>query len=429
MVAVTEHPSADQLADLAADELPADFGAMVEAHVFECQQCYDLLAEAESMGQVLRNAPDPVMPDDVWGRLAEAFAAAGGVAPSVPATPASPALADEEQWLTQSWPAVPDAGWTPQAPDPQPSPPTFFEDAPTSQWQVFVDEADDEVDDRPRRIRAAEAAAAETGPNAPADHVPRRREGSRLGRPSMSVSRLRSRRDVREERRHASLERYGRPLGIAAGVVLAVGLGGVAVKGLAGAGTADSSVSVAAGANPEAASGDAATTGLGVVSTGTNYTKTTITTAALKQAKAAMSLAAADGAGAPAGGSMPATARDANGSAAAGSSAAASVPATATQKLAGTPSPVPGPATRAASAGDGSDQRLRDPAALQACLKELGVTAGTTPILVDLAKFDGRDAAIIVLAGRDGGYEVWAVARGCRTGAGGQLSYTSVPAS
>jgi len=80
-------------------------------------------------------------------------------------------------------------------------------------------------------------------------------------------------------------------------------------------------------------------------------------------------------------------------------------------------------------AGDGSDQRLRDPAALQACLKELQVPPGTTPIMVDLAKFDGRDAAIIVVAGRDGGYEVWAVARDCRTGAGGQLSYTSVPAS
>jgi hypothetical protein len=421
VVTVTEHPSAEQLADLAADELPADFGAVVETHVFECQQCYDLLAEAETMGQVLRNAPDPVMPDDVWNRLAGALAAAGEVTPAA----AAPAPTDDEQWLTQTWPAVPAVGWTPQAPEPQPSPPIVLDDAPTSQWQVFVDEADDEVDARPRRIRAAEAAAAETGPNAPADHVPRGREGSRLGRPTMVVSRLRSRRDVREERRHASLERYGRPLGIAAGVVLAVGLGGVAFRGLAGVGASRSSMS-AAGANPEAASG-AAAQALEVVSTGTSYTKATITTAALKQAKTTLSLVTAGGGDAPAA-SASGSHRDAGSAAAAGSLAAATG-ATEPRKSIGTPSPVPGAATRAATAGDGSDQRLRDPAALQACLKELGVTPGTTPILVDLAKFDGRDAAVIVLAGRDGGYEVWAVARDCRTGAGGQLSYTSVPAS
>jgi hypothetical protein len=90
-----------------------------------------------------------------------------------------------------------------------------------------------------------------------------------------------------------------------------------------------------------------------------------------------------------------------------------------------------GPATEAAKSPEGGDpeaaaatppptaltqgQLLRSPAALQECLAAIGA-AQVEPVAVDLARYAGREAAIIVLPAEGGGYDVWVVARDCRKG-------------
>jgi hypothetical protein len=76
----------------------------------------------------------------------------------------------------------------------------------------------------------------------------------------------------------------------------------------------------------------------------------------------------------------------------------------------------------AAAAGNGS---LRDPAALRACLGALNA-ADQQVVAVDLARFNGRDSAVIVLRASGGEYDVWVVARDCRPGADGTLKYVSM---
>jgi hypothetical protein len=47
---------------------------------------------------------------------------------------------------------------------------------------------------------------------------------------------------------------------------------------------------------------------------------------------------------------------------------------------------------------------------------------------VDLATYEGREAAILLLTAADGrGHEVWAVERSCAPGAEGALKYTRLP--
>jgi hypothetical protein len=66
--------------------------------------------------------------------------------------------------------------------------------------------------------------------------------------------------------------------------------------------------------------------------------------------------------------------------------------------------------------------QLTDPRALQGCLEAIGA-GDADPLAVDLARFRQREAALIVLPGRNGGQEVWAVARDCRPGADGTMYY------
>ena len=95
----------------------------------------------------------------------------------------------------------------------------------------------------------------------------------------------------------------------------------------------------------------------------------------------------------------------------------------------GTPAPKPQPTLSGLSqdgtAAAAGNETLRDPAALRACLGALGVQ--DEPVLaVDLARYNGRDSAVIVLRATGGAYDVWIVARDCRPGADGTLKYVSM---
>jgi len=93
------------------------------------------------------------------------------------------------------------------------------------------------------------------------------------------------------------------------------------------------------------------------------------------------------------------------------------------------PSPTP---DAGSGTGPGPDQKqaqdlsspafLSRPEALRGCLDAIGAR-NEKPIAVDLARFSGREATVIVLPGRDGGYQVWVVGRDCRPGADGTIYY------
>ena len=70
---------------------------------------------------------------------------------------------------------------------------------------------------------------------------------------------------------------------------------------------------------------------------------------------------------------------------------------------------------------------VRNPSRLAACLATLDL-ARDRVVAVDLATYEGREAAILVLEPpTGGGYEVWAVERTCGSGVGGALKYTRLP--
>jgi hypothetical protein len=204
---------------------------------------------------------------------------------------------------------------------------------------------------------------------------------SRLHRPARGPSR--SRRDMRQEVRDVRSGRRGTMLAAVAGVVIVLALAGFAVKGFI---TSSGSGTDAAGA----AAGESALTGTGsgsrVVTTGTAYTETGLP----DQVHALMAEVAEGGTGPDGSGDAPA-------------------------------------ATRSVAAPGSGNLGLRDPEQLKGCLTALNA-GPVQPVAIDLATYEGQEAAIIVLVGDDGGYEVWVVARTCQAGADGTIKFAQIPA-
>ena len=168
-----------------------------------------------------------------------------------------------------------------------------------------------------------------------------------------------SRRAVRWRERTPGL------LAAAAAVVLAVGLGGLILRG----GGGDSGTATSAGASAELRTSAARTAAPpAVLASGTAYTRARLTTQV--QALLADRPVADAGATAPRG-------------------------------------------------------RLATPAGLRDCVNALGATGA--PLAVDLATFDGSPAAIFVLPAAGGGREVWVVSPSCRPGADGTRYFTRLP--
>jgi len=185
--------------------------------------------------------------------------------------------------------------------------------------------------------------------------------------------------------------RRGTVLAVAAGVVVAAGLGGVvwSVVGDQFGSAADSTAAGGAGAAPAVAALAP------VLSTDRNYTEGKL--AADAKALVEKAKTGADGV-------KTSLAPSAKGD---GATREASIPAAAPEVTAGA-------------------EALAQPAVLAACLDALDA-ADQRPLAVDIARYAGREAAIIVLQGEDGGLEVWAVSRDCGSGNEVPLTFLSVP--
>ena len=88
------------------------------------------------------------------------------------------------------------------------------------------------------------------------------------------------------------------------------------------------------------------------------------------------------------------------------------------------PASASAPAVVAPKPGSGT---VADPVQLRACLN--GLMVRDQPLVVDLARYQGVDAAVVVVLNRTGGYDVWIVNRQCTLGAERPLGYKTVPAA
>jgi hypothetical protein len=370
-----EHPDHDLLADLAAEVLPDDLAERVQTHVIGCPSCAALLAEAEGIRSLLRQLePDP-MPDAVLDRLERALVVArqedlseGGPAESRPA---------------QSRPVGTSQTGPIEARRP---PPTGS--FPTSSIATG------------RRIsRSRPAAGASTGGAGGPSTGLIGAIGADKGQPSrlsrMSRPAQRARRQALEEQRADRPSRLGPLLKVAAAVLVVAGAGALTLHFATGGSSGDNTASSASDSG-KSAEVKGAPVLAPVQSTGTNYARAALKTQVKGLVSASQKLTASGGQ-------------------AAGSGTAKSQADTATN--------APRAAVQSPQSPQG--QLLRTAAGLQGCLNAIG--ADQPPVAVDLARYAGQEAAIIVLPADGGGYEVWVVARDCRPGNDGSLAVVTVP--
>jgi hypothetical protein len=386
MATTRDHPDADLLADLAAEVLPDDLARRVEAHVQDCDRCAGLLAEAEGIRGLLRRQETPAMPEDVADRIGAAIA-------GLRLGPA----AGEREGLEED----PDAD---------------------ARWAAAASRG--AVGPAGRRRSGPEDVLGAGSRFTVRRKVERGREASatrlvRAGGGGSEAARLR--RQALEEQRSA--ERAGRVgklvLGTAAAIILVSGAG-LGLRALGGSElmTASSDAGDSSAGGPASAEGGAAAPqdsgdsndsaeestlaagggGPTILNSGGDYADVTL------QAQVKVLVAAA---------------------------IVQQQRAAADKDAGGTGSPAPAPqaspntATSAGARPASGNQSLRDPKNLNACLGALGV-ADQPVVGVDLARYQGRDSAVIVLRADGGAYDVWIVARDCRPGADGTLKYLSM---
>jgi hypothetical protein len=152
-----------------------------------------------------------------------------------------------------------------------------------------------------------------------------------------------------------------------------------------------------------------------ILATGTNYTKATLATqvkSLVGESQGAAAYSAGDG-------SRSSTRETSSAEAVQAADPQAPVPAAA-----------PGGDTQTTLAGKqaaASGDLLRSSTALRACLSAIG-EPDAQPVAVDLARYGGRDAAILVLQAANGDYNVWVVARDCAPNKDGTQEYAVIPA-
>ncbi|MDQ1290058.1 MAG: hypothetical protein QG622_3624 [Actinomycetota bacterium] len=434
------HPPQDVLADFAAGVLGIGQARNVEAHVMACPSCQRFIQDAERVRGLFAAPPPGPMPADVWGRVERGLTQEAIARGAGPMTPSGPAPVGG-RGVDSGWfdiPGQPGQQAFPSAPIPlhptgmpQAAPPSMpLRQAPLPPVSPGVgvptpngyplpggQPPGDQLyggqipGGPPARHPGSDDAAPDTGtmflpkpgenrpvavplppPDLSFDEAPtaawrlflnepeseepvESAEHKRAGRTVRSVQ---SRRDARTETNEKPPWRRPKVLaGLVAAGIAVLGLGGLGIVTLLSDDSSDGLS--AADALPGAVAHSV------LRSSGTEYTASTLV-AQVKVLLSGASPAAPTVSGKPAASAKP-------------------VPA---------PTVTPKPGT------------VTDPKQLQSCLGALGERS-RSPVAVDLARYQGREAAVIVLPGVNGGYDVWVVARDCRPGGEGHLAYKSIP--
>jgi hypothetical protein len=363
----SEHPNNDLLADLAAEVLPEDLAGHVQNHVIGCSRCAALLADAESIRAMLLQIEPEQMPHEVLARLEQAVQTARR----------------EDQNAAGDGPETRVLG------------------------RLSLGSDSGRADQGRRIVRSGNSAGSATGrivpPAALTGSMPTSGpKTSRLNR--MSAPTQSARRQAIEEQkadRPSRLAKLTPMLRIAAGLLVVAGAGVVAVQVFGdGAGSADSTAS---GSGPAPANAQIVTP---VQSTKTDYAKKALPTQVKTLIASSQKLLA-----------QPDQARAA---AESGSDLSAADSATAAPKAAVPPASESTAFATAPAGPTVQGQLLRSPTALRDCLAAIGA-GQTQPVAVDLARYAGREAAIIVLPADGGGYDVWVVGRDCRADSDGAI--------